>query len=88
MIRRPVRLSVVITFMIELDPAGAAGIRSGTACAKAPNTRLRSRPQVRLRMPTAAGNCGLTTVPSGRMHVNGRVRPELSRIPGFREYST
>jgi hypothetical protein len=81
----PVRSSCVITLTIELEPAGAAGMRSGMAWPKAPNSRLRIRPQVRLRMPTAAGNCGLTTVPSGRMQWNGRVRPKFSTRLGLSE---
>ena len=66
-----------MTLTIELEPAGAAGMRSGMAWPKAPNSRLRMRPQVRLRMPTAAGNCGLTTVPSGRMQVE---RPRQAEV--------
>ena len=68
---------------IELDPAGAAGMRSGIAWLKAPKMRLRSRPQVRLRMPTAAGATGLRTLPSGAMQVNGRVRPAFKSSCGF-----
>ena len=81
--RFPVLFSVVITLTIELEPAGAAGIRSGMARPKAPKIRLRNRPQVRLRMPTAAGYSGFTTVPFGRMHLKGRVRPILSRMFGL-----
>ena len=65
-----------------------AGIRSGTARLKAPKTRLRSLAQVRLRMPTAAGKVGLSTVPSGAMQVKGRVRPEFSSNCGFSVYRT
>jgi hypothetical protein len=61
----------------------AAGMRSGMARLKAPKIRLRSLAQVRLRMPTAAGKDGFSTVPSGAMQVKGRVRPELSRSCGF-----
>ena len=74
--------------MIEVAPAGAAGSRSGAACAKAPKIRLRSRPQVRLRMPTAAGNCGLSTLPSGTWQVKARVVPKFSRMPGWSADST
>ena len=64
-----------MTLTIELDPAGPAGMRSGIARPKAPKMRLRMRPQVRLRIPTAAGKLGFTTVPSGSTQVKGRVSP-------------
>lgn len=58
------------------------------ACENAPKITERSRAQVSERMPTAAGNCGLSTVPSGVMQVNGRVRPEFIRICGLSVLST
>ena len=79
---RCARSSVVMTLTIELDPAGAAGMRSGIASPKAPKIKLRNRAQVRLRI-TAAGKAGLSTVPSGTMHVNGRVSPEFSSSIGL-----
>ena len=53
---RPLRLSVVLTFMMAPPPAGPAGSRSGTAAEKAPMVTPCRRLQVMLRMPTAAGN--------------------------------
>ena len=77
------RSSRVITLTMQLLPAGAAGIRSGIACAKAPKITERSRAQVSERMPTAAGATGFSTVPSGAMQVKGRVSPVFSRMRGL-----
>ncbi len=79
---RPVRLSVVFTFMIAPPPEGPAGRRSGRAFWKAPMMTPCSRVQVMLRMPTAAGNLGLRIVPSGTMQRAGRVMPPFSGIVG------
>ena len=79
---RPLRLSVVLTFMMAPPPAGPAGSRSGTADWNAPMVTPCSRLQVMLRMPTAAGNFGLRIVPSGMMQRAGRVMPPFSRIVG------
>ncbi len=80
---RPVRLSVVLTFMMAPPPAGPAGSSSGTAAEKAPMVTPCRRLQVMLRMPTAAGNFGLRIVPSGMMQRAGRVMPPFSRIVGI-----
>ncbi len=82
MIVRPLRLSVVLTFMMALLPAGPAGRRSGTAAWKAPIVTPCRRPHVMLRMPTAAGNCGLRIVPLGMTQRAGRVMPPFRRIVG------
>ena len=76
--RRPVRGSVVRTLMSGPPSPHAAGMRSGSACAKAPNTQDCSRIAPRLRMPTAAGYFGFTSDPSGMMQRVGRSSPEFS----------
>ena len=85
MIWRPVRLSIVFTFMMAPLPAGPAGSLSGIAAWNAPMITPCSRPQVIERMPTAAGNLGLRIVPSGTMQRAGRVMPPLSRMVGSSE---
>ena len=73
-----------VLFPAHQDPQVALSILSGIARLKAPKIRLRSLAQVRLRMPTAAGKAGLSTVPSGTMQVKGRVRPAFSTSRGLR----
>ena len=75
---------IVFTLMIASPPAGAAAMRSGTARENAPNTACMMTLQVRLRIPTAAGGSGLTTLPSGRMQRHTSRTPELSKMRGFR----
>ena len=74
--RLPLLLSVVITLTIELDPAGAAGIRSGIARPKAPKIRLRNRPASCQRRrgppPFLSAECA-----------KGRVSPMLSKMLGL-----
>ena len=63
---------------------GRCRCKGRPACARArPAKRRRTSPagrrrQVRLRMPTAAGCCAFTTVPSGRMQRAMRSMPALS----------
>ena len=77
MMRRPVRSSVVLTFMIGPPDPGAPASRSGAAGAKAPRMSPWSRLHERVRIPTAAGNAGFTMVPDGRMQRHTRPTPVL-----------
>ena len=86
--RWPVRGFSAAMLTMLVAPAGAAGMRSGAACAKAPKMSERSRPQARLRMPTAAGKRGFSTLPSGTRQVKARVVPKLSVMPGCSAEST
>ncbi|MNY24048.1 hypothetical protein D3C86_1577420 [compost metagenome] len=74
---------VVRTLTMLMPPAGDAGIKSGIARENAPMVAYWTTLQVRLRIPTAAGAIGLTTVPSGRMHVATRSMPALRSRSGF-----
>ena len=71
-----------MTLTIELEPAGAAGMRSGMAWPKAPNSRLRIARRSGCACRPRPGNCGLTTVPSGRMQWNGRVSAGVQQQVG------
>ena len=75
--RRPVRVSVVLTFMIGPPDPGDPARRSGAAGAKAPRMSPWRRLHDRVRIPTAAGNSGFTIVPEGRMQRQTRPTPEL-----------
>ena len=64
--------------MLALPPGEAAGIRSGSALAKAPTVTIWVIAQVSERMPTAAGRVQLTTEPSGSTARAGLSVPALS----------
>ncbi|CFW00292.1 Uncharacterised protein [Bordetella pertussis] len=74
----------VLTLSRVEPPAGQAGRRSGMARLKTPKVQAWMTAAIRLRMPTAAGACGLTTVPSGRTARQGRTLPALSTLRGAR----
>ena len=76
--RRPVRLSMALTFMIGPPLAGLAGNRSGAAWTKAPKIIACRRCTDRVRSPTAAGKSGLTILPEGRM------QRQIRAMPAFR----
>ena len=78
--RLPLRLSTLFTFMIGPPLQGEAGSLSGAAWTNAPKVISCSRIEDRVRIPTAAGNSGLTMVPLGRMQRQTRVTPEFKKI--------
>ncbi len=87
MSRRPVLLSVVRTLIRGPPSPQAAGMTSGATWAKAPRVTDITRITAKLRIPTAAGNCGLTRLPSGKIQRLDLNKPEFSKIVGSIVYN-